>query len=216
MNEKRQKALEKLRANRGKERVASKTRQEIKADSVNALIRGYHDAYRSHKEPFQELTGLQATATSETAEKIAPEDLPEVAKAARSLQRKESEAAAAIERLKDARQRLKQVRKVKQTEPIAPTDETAGDVAATVELPKRQQVRQDLLTADFFKSASQWLNTVSADPRLSSSSVEEVETLYKEAKYRYKVLKIMLEDTQRELDSFEVYLRMAKSASTSE
>lgn len=211
IDEKRQKALERLRANRGKTRVANKTKQEAKADQVNILIKDYRDIYRSHKDQLTKTENLQETETQ-----VDPEQLPKIAKVARRLQEKEEKTSEAVERLKEARKRLKQVRKAKQIELTTPKTEAEEHLPPQVQLPKRQQLRQDILTADFFKSASQWLSSINAEPRLSSSSIEEVEFLYKEAKYRYKALKIMLEDTQRELDSFEVYLRMAKSTSESE
>lgn len=219
MDEKRQRALERLRANRGKERTVSNSTPDVKADSVKVLIKGFREGYRSYKdelaatEPSEE---VQVSSPEDADSEVTPESLPRVAKAVQRLQEKEQNTVAAIARLKEARQRLKQIRKERQDRQATSVAGEAEPSSAETEPPKRQQIRQDLLTADFFKGASEWLNTIGTDPRLSSSSIEEVEALYKEAQYRQRVLKIMLEDTQRELDSFEVYLRMARAAAQPE
>ena len=225
IDEKRQRALERLRANRGKARVANKTRQEAKADEVKSLLKGYRDSYRSHKEQLEEPENQQKDQPQVDPEKLDPQSLPKIAKASQRLQEKQEKTSEAVERLKESRKRFKKARKAKQAESVTnkigaelitpEMEEAEEDIPSQVKLPKRQQLRHDLLSADFFKSASQWLSSINVEPRLSSSSIEEVEFLYKEAKLRYKVLKIMLDDTQKELDSFEVYLRMAKSTSES-
>ena len=233
-DEKRQKALERLRANRGKARVANKTKQEAKADEVKILIKDYRDSYRSHKDQLQEPENQQRDQPQTDTEKLDPQSLPKIAKASKWLQEKQEKTSEAIERLKESRKRFKEIRKAKKAESVTPKieaepamlkmgaelitpemEEAEEDIPSQVKLPKRQQLRHDLLSADFFKSASKWLSSINVEPRPSSSSIEEVEFLYKEAKLRYKVLKIMLDDTQKELDSFEVYLRMAKSTSKS-
>lgn len=211
LEQKRQKALERLRANRGKQRAAAETRQQAKADAVKVLLKDYRDAYRQQK------VQIQASEESQTVQTpTEPEQLPRLLKASEKVKEKEQKTAEAAERLKEARQRFKQAKQARQaggeggreTEEQEPADTPTPTV-------KRSQLRHDLLSADFFQTASKWLSSMKSGPHLSSTPVEEVEFLYKQAKLRYKALKIMLEDTQRELDGFEAYLRVAKSVEES-
>jgi hypothetical protein len=215
LDKKRQKALDRLRNNRGKERSGGENRQKGKGDTATLLLKEYRDSYRQEKKQIQESEGVE---TPEIVQD--PEQLPRLQKASDRLKEKEEQSSEAVQRLKDMRQRLKQAKQARQAKlQSLETEDLQEEVAreSTSELPagkpvKRQQLRQDVLSADFFKSASQWLGTIRSEPHLSSTSLEEIESLYDQAKYRYKVLKILLEDTQRELDGFEAYLRMAQSS----
>lgn len=208
LDEKREKALQRLRGNRGKERTGTTSRQEAKADGVKVLLKDYRDVYREQKAEFQKTEGYEPPPLP-----AEPEELPKFAKASDRLKEKEAALAESVNRLKEARQRFKEAKESRKLAPEPPaalkTPESDGEQEAGAA--KRQNLRKDMLSADFFKSASQWLGSIRAEPHLSSTSLEEIETLYQQAKYRYKVMKILLEDTQRELDGFEAYLRMAQS-----
>jgi hypothetical protein len=205
LDEKRTKALQRLRGNRGKERSSSENRQKAKGDSATLLLKEYRDGYRQEKKQLQEAEEIEILEAVQD-----PEQLPRLMKAADRLQEKEDTSAEALQRLKDVRQRIKQARQAKQ----AQLNQLEAKELTNPSAPplKHQQLLQDALSADFFKSASQWLGNIRSDPHLSSTPLEEIELLYDQAKYRYKVLKLLLDDTQKELDSFEAYLRMAKSS----
>lgn len=209
LEEKRQKALQKLRANRGKDRPPGESRQKAKADGVKVLLKDFRDTYRAKRDLLQDPELVEKTKV----EVEDPQQLPRISKSLKRLEEKEEKTAEAVQRLKEARQRFKAT-KESQKQQEQQSAEEVRDSEVSEEAPgKRQKLRQDLLSADFFKTASKWLGSVRTDPELTSTPVEEVEFLHKQALYRYKVLKIMLEDTQREIDALESYLKIANSVS---
>jgi hypothetical protein len=210
LEEKRQKALQKLRSNRGKDRPPGESRQKAKADGVKVLLKDFRDTYRAKRDLLQDPELVEKTKV----EVEDPQQLPRISKALKRLQEKDEKTTEAAQRLKEARQRFKATKEqYKQEEQKSPT-EIREESEVTDEAPaKRQKLRQDLLSADFFKTASKWLGSVRTDPELTSTPVEEVEFLHKQAVYRHKVLKIMLDDTQREIDALESYLKIANSVS---
>jgi len=58
---------------------------------------------------------------------------------------------------------------------------------------------------------AEWLGSVDADYLPSSSTPEELERLRDRAEYRLRVLKIMLSETQKELDALMIAIRAAEA-----
>lgn len=92
--------------------------------------------------------------------------------------------------------------------------EALGDLELAAEFAPAVQQRlvSQLLSEDFLENTKLWLSSTS-DPakEQSSTSLEELESCHKQVKHRMKVLKVLLEDTQKELDHVELQLRAAKS-----
>lgn len=82
-------------------------------------------------------------------------------------------------------------------------------------LGERQQLISDLLSADFLRTTQLWLSSVENERELSSTPIAELEDYHKRVKYRFRVLKVLLEDTEHELDRIEVQIRAIKGAEQS-
>ena len=76
---------------------------------------------------------------------------------------------------------------------------------------KNLQLLHDALSTNFFEQTTQWLASSAAEPDFSSTPVEEIEEIHQQVKYRHKVLNVMLEATQKELDHLQLHIKNLKS-----
>ena len=83
--------------------------------------------------------------------------------------------------------------------------------ASSLPINKNLQLLQDALSTNFFEQTTQWLASSAAEPDFSSTPVEEIEEIYQQVKYRHKVLKVMLEATQKELDHLQLHIKNIKN-----
>lgn len=75
----------------------------------------------------------------------------------------------------------------------------------------QQQLVSQLLSSDFLKNTQLWLSsTAEPDKEATSTSLEELEGCQNQVKYRLKVLQILSQETQRELENLELQIRIAK------
>lgn len=209
--EKRKNALAKLQGNRGKDRLVTENRQAVKAEGINLLVKEYREHSPSAKEKKE---NLDSSLAQGEIQDVQLENLPKIAKATGKIKKKKEQTTEAVERVKETRQKLKKIREAKQQQQDESELETKNIQDQVRQPVNRHQLKQDLLNADFWQQASQWLSGINTDIHLSSTPPEEIELLHKQAKHRYKALKLMLDDTQKELDAFEAYFRNIQSFST--
>ncbi|GEM_PF-4842324 len=202
LQEKRQKALEKLQSNRGKKRT-------VTPPTINKKTEGLYLFTNNNQEITEITDDLNSISQEIDINELKPDSLPKIAKASVTVKKRQEKMTEAIKRLKETRQKIKKNRKEKQQKQEV-QDKFSEDQNLEV---NRHQLKQDILTADFWQQASQWLSGINTDIYLSSTPKEEIELLYKQAKHRYKALKLMLEDTEKELDAFEAYFRNLDSLS---
>lgn len=219
LSEKRKKALEKLRENIGK--------SELKFESLSQAVKeniGLFANIKEDEEIIEFANDLDFDEDEDNSE-ISEEEIiinlaksPNIGKAKQKIEDKQAKLRESSQRLKETRAKIREIRKQHQQQPKLSdlqqqekNEKTENISEEEIHHINRHQLKEDLLTVDFWQQASQWLSSISTDIHLNSSPPEEVELLYKQAKHRYKALQLMLEDTQRELDAFEVYFRNLES-----
>lgn len=210
--EKRKQALQKLQSNRGKKRSKIESNSKTKTDGTNLLAQ---DFIKQNHEQTQKLENSDLDSQNTDIQEIKPVNLPKIAQASAKVQDKQERTTQAVRRLQENRQKIKEIRKLKQQEQTSSSGENKT-IFEQNNQQSRHQLKQDLLTADFWQQASQWLSSINTDIHLSSTPTEEIELLYKQAKHRYQALKLMLEDTEKELDAFEAYFRNLDSLTNSQ
>ncbi len=197
--QKRQAALNRLRQNRGKERRSDLTEQRSEVEGTKILFKGYPNV-ESPEAQAQLSQILPLTGEAQAASRIS--------KVKERVEKQDQEILAAMERIKAA---LKARRNRKQQQDQEEEEEEL--TFESTQVSKRQQLINDALATDFFQNTMQWLGSMDSDPEFSSTSVEEMEELKQQAQYRYKALKVMLEETQRELDFIELQIQNRQSFS---
>lgn len=197
--QKRQEALNRLRQNRGKERRSDLTEERSEVEATKILFKGYPNV-ESPEAQAQLSQILPLTGEAQT--------LSKTSKVKERVEKQDQEILAAMERIKAA---LKARRNRKQQQ--AKEEEEEELTFESTQVSKRQQLINDALATDFFRNTMQWLGSMDSDPEFSSTSVEEMEELKQQAQYRYKALKVMLEETQRELDFIELQIQNRQSFS---
>ncbi len=197
--QKRQEALNRLRQNRGKERRSDLTEERSEVEATKILFKGYPNV-ESPEAQAQLSQILPLTGEAQT--------LSKTSKVKERVEKQDQEILAAMERIKAA---LKARRNRKQKQ--AKEEEEEELTFESTQVSKRQQLINDALATDFFRNTMQWLGSMDSDPEFSSTSVEEMEELKQQAQYRYKALKVMLEETQRELDFIELQIQNRQSFS---
>ena len=179
LNEKRQKALDILQKNRGKQRFSPSQTRQTELESTQLLVKGY---------PTQE-------ELAQTIPSLGEQETPN--SAARKLVSLQDEEA------REASLRLQQFLKSK---PLQQQD------TSSLPINNNLQLLQDALSTNFFEQTTKWLASSAHEPYFSSTPAEEIEEIYQQVKYRHKVLKVMLEATQKELDNLQLHLHNIKSA----
>ena len=112
--------------------------------------------------------------------------------------------------LAEIRLRLQEARKISRDRQNQPTTEPEPSHPAE----KRQEFLQEVVSAHFKNNIQSWLSSVDPELGLSSTPLEELEQRRQEVQYRHKLLQVMLEATQRELDELELHVRAQKSLNT--
>jgi hypothetical protein len=152
-------------------------------------------------EPTEEEESAAELVHTPTLKPETEQQLPKkISRVAKRLNKQEQTGLEALERLKN----IMQSRRVRQKQLAA---EGQSDLVVQLSQVERQQLLGDLLSTDFLQNTTQWLSSAPVDPELTSSSPQEIEAIHKQVLYRHRVLKVMLDATQQELDGIELYLR---------
>ncbi|WP_016950655.1 hypothetical protein [Anabaena sp. PCC 7108] len=115
------------------------------------------------------------------------------------------------ERLKQARERRKSV-KLRPPEPEENGSASEENLSSTkTDASQRKELLQDVMSDHFRNNLKSWISSVDPDLGVSSTSVAELEEQQQEIEYRYKMLKLLLNITQEELNKIEISIRAAKS-----
>lgn len=192
--QKRQQILQRLRENRGKLRSIASGYCVTQTESFPILLKSNTD--NEHLEAEKQLVEIL-----EMSEETKPSLLGSTVQ--QKLDKHEQEVLAATQRLKEALQARRKRKQEQQVELESPLDTTHAS--------KRQQLINDALATDFFRNTMQWLGNMDTEPEFSSSSLEEIEALQKQAQYRHKVLQVLLEETQTELDFLRSHIENLKA-----
>lgn len=196
LEEKRQRALQRLRENRGKQRLRDLSAQKPEVESTQLLLKSY---------PTPEQLQAQLNFSDVIPSSDEVEQLSRFAKVQEQVYQREEEAIEAIGRLKQFLQGRPQNSSAIEASPseLTPTPIDTG----------KQQFLEDTLSTNFFQDAIHWLTRVDTELDFSSTPLEEIEELYQKVKYRHKVLQMMLNDTQKELDHIQLHIQNLKSLS---
>jgi hypothetical protein len=232
--EKRQKALQRLRERRGTGRAASIDRRDNELLAAKMLIKGFRQ-YKGEDQdvlPSEEITNeiLEASAVipaefeeleslavpAETEDNMPQTGIPQrIAKVSKRLEQQDKEAVEAIQKMKlvlqesNARHKQKALERAT-LEHAQEKPEVSESAYSKISPAERQQLLTSLLSTDFLQNTTQWLSSAPTDPEISSSSPEEIEALHKRSKYRLKVLTVLMDTAQRELEAIELYRRNAQ------
>lgn len=213
---KREAALQKLRKRRGESREPIfESRQERELTRVQPLIKAYKTQKATWNIETQAVT--ETTETLEAAVEASPTPAPEavvveappgdevrkLARAKQTLDRRDETAQAAVSKWRS----LMQSRRQRQS-----TVSEVEPPPITMPETERKQMFSDLLTVDFMEHTRNWLSSAPGDSDLSTSSLDEVEAIYKQAQYRKKVIDLLQEMNERELDAMDLYLHVARQA----
>jgi hypothetical protein len=237
LQEKRQKALQKLRARHGQERSPKVNAQQVKTEEMQLLLKGFKSqrqqqnteafietetlvedeidrSERSDLVQDQDETDVLMSSRGETDPGLIPvlveddatatPELPKILRVRRKVIQQDQQIAEAFQKLRQILQARR--RKAQQDSASGVQEEALTRLSAR----ERQQLVSDLLSSQFLDNAFQWLSSAKTGPELSSSSLEEVEAIYQQSRYRYRVLKAMLDESEKELDTIELHLRMMR------
>lgn len=144
------------------------------------------------------------------AEEVVPRKITKVSK---RLAKQDQAGNEALDRLKKilqarrARQKQVLLADLASEESEIAESEISDSASLKISGMERQQLLSSILSTDFLQNATQWLSSAPTDPELTSSSLEEIEALYKQSKYRYKVLSVLMDASQKELEAIELYMR---------
>ena len=197
---KRQQALQRLRENRGKQRLRNLSAQKPQVESTQLLLKSYPT-------PEQLQEQLNFSDVIPSSDEV--EQLSRFAKVQEQVYQREEEAIEAVGRLKKFLQAKYDDQNSLATE-ASPLESSPLPTGSG-----KQQFLKDTLSTNFFQDAIHWLTRVDTELDFSSTPLEEVEELYQKTKYRHKVLQTMLHDTQKELDRIQLYIQNFKSFSSS-
>jgi|GEM_PF-6939239 len=112
--------------------------------------------------------------------------------------------------LAEIRLRLQKGKRINQDRQNQPT--TLGE--DTDSSKNRKELFKEILAGHFQNNIQSWISSVDPEPGFSSTPIEELEQYRLEVQYRYHLLKVMLEATQRELNDLELQIRMKKSVNS--
>jgi hypothetical protein len=76
---------------------------------------------------------------------------------------------------------------------------------------KRQDLMGEILSTHFQENIKSWVSSVDPKLELSSTPLAEIEQYQQEVQYRHKLLKVMLDATQKELNEIEIHIRALKT-----
>ncbi|MFK8183943.1 MAG: hypothetical protein AB8B99_11260 [Phormidesmis sp.] len=200
--QKRQEALRQLQGNRGGMRQVGNDTVSEELKQARSVLKQY-----AQQEKLRRSQGLAAAPLLEAPENVETASVEAVS----AEQPPETSLAAAEPSANHALQQLRQQVQAKRA--LKKQIEALGDVDLAAEFSPATQHRliSQLLSEDFLENTKLWLSSTS-DPAKEqpSTSVAELESCHKQIKYRMKVLKVLLEDTQKELDHMELQLRAAR------
>jgi hypothetical protein len=69
----------------------------------------------------------------------------------------------------------------------------------------------EILSTHFQENIKSWVSSVDPKLELSSTPLAEIEQYQQEVQYRHKLLKVMLDATQKELNEIEIHIRALKT-----
>jgi hypothetical protein len=114
----------------------------------------------------------------------------------------------------DTIKQLHQQKKAKQTLKQQLAEKSNLDIDSSFSPVVQQQLVRQLLSSDFLKNTQLWLSsTTESEKEMASTSLEELGECQKQVKYRLRVLQVLQQETQRELDHLELQIRMAQNSS---
>ncbi|MBK1989430.1 hypothetical protein A0J48_018135 [Sphaerospermopsis aphanizomenoides BCCUSP55] len=115
------------------------------------------------------------------------------------------------------RERLKQARSLRKSLKSQPSEQENGSVtleslsSGKSAFSERKELLEDLISDHFRNNLKSWITSVDPDLGVSSTSLVELEEHQQEIEYRYKILKLLLDITQQELNKIEIHIRASKS-----
>ena len=197
----RQAALEQLRENRGGVRQSCGDSGNETLKQAGVVLKRY--AQQEKVRHAQALASREANDLAVALENLCAENL-----------RLEDSAEISADEVSSGQpwQQLRQIQEkralLKQLEAQAGLESATSFASAT-----QQQLIGQLLSEDFLENTRLWLSsTEDPEKEQPSTSVEELEDCQKQVKYRMKVLKVLLAETQGELDYVELQLRAARGS----
>lgn len=123
----------------------------------------------------------------------------------------ESKAFEPEEELLEIRQRLQTAKSLKREsrnqQKIAPESNNLAPESQ----PETENHIREVISGHFKSNVFSWLGNVDSELGISSTSIEELENIQKEVRYRHKLLTAMLKSTEKELDNLEVEIRAKKA-----
>ena len=140
--EKRKQALQKLQSNRGKKRSKIESNSKTKTDGTNLLAQ---DFIKQNHEQTQKLENSDLDSQNTDIQEIKPVNLPKIAQASAKVQDKQERTTQAVRRLQENRQKIKEIRKLKQQEQTSSSGENKT-IFEQNNQQSRHQLKQDLLT----------------------------------------------------------------------
>jgi hypothetical protein len=112
----------------------------------------------------------------------------------------------------EIRQRLRQVKSLRRERKYQVELEPQTDYPAlSGSQEKHQELMAEVLSAHFQDNIKLWVSSVDSKLELSSTSLAEIEQYQQEVQYRHKLLKVMLDTTQKELNELEIHIRALKT-----
>jgi len=188
LNHKREEALKRLRQRRGEERHLDLASQEKNQHEAKSILKHYLKQQKANQEAetIETVESEQSEQIFDTQDFDTSSTVTETIKLLR-------------ESIRDRRANRKQ------------SSTETHDSLSSAQTERRQQLISELLSADFLENTQLWLTKVEDSSELSSTSLEELEEYRRQVIYRMKVLKVMLENTQGELDKLEVQIRAIQS-----
>jgi len=189
LNHKREEALKRLRQRRGEERHLDLASQETNQHEAKSILKHYLKQEKAN----QEAETIETVKSEQFEQNFNTQDLDTSSNVTETIK-------LLRESIRDRRANKKQ-----------PSTETHDSLSSPASTERRQQLISELLSADFLENTQLWLTKVEDSSELSSTSLEELEEYRRQVIYRMKVLKIMLENTQSELDKLEVQIRAIQS-----
>lgn len=189
LNHKREEALKRLRQRRGEERHLELASQETNQHEAKSILKHYLKQEKAN----------QAAETIETVDREQSEQ---------DFDTQDFDGSSNVtETIKLLRESIRN-RRANKKQSSTETHESLSSPASTE---RRQQLISELLSADFLQNTQLWLTKIEDGSELSSTSLEELEEYRRQVIYRMKVLNVMLENTQSELDKLDVQIRAIKS-----
>lgn len=204
LDEKRNEALERLRKRRGSARKTTHDKvQGGDLDHIQLVIKTYKSRKASQEAELDiEQAASDVVYSDESPLKQEPSnEVAKVARHRRKINKRDEKAGAAVKRWKEFMEA-----RAEQTM----ADSIGGAPLTTVSQIDRRKMVSDLLSVDFLENTQHWLSSAKGEPDYSSTPLEEVEELYRQTQYRHKVLKVLTDLNQQNLDAIELYMRNAK------